>query len=244
MSRLQVAVVLSALAAIGCGLGAVLLDVPLPAASPSPQAEAKAEAMLAAVDAAAWARTGAVQWDFAGRHSHLWDRQRSLDRVQWGANEVLIDLHRQQGRAWVSGQEVSGEQAETLVASAWEKWCNDAFWLNPVVKIYDAGTERGLVGDDLLVRYASGGVTPGDAYLWHLDETGRPVSWRMWVSIIPLGGVATTWEDWQQLSTGAWVSTAHRWPLGLTVRMGHVRGAESLAELMPGADPFAPLSGS
>ncbi|MBK8633044.1 MAG: hypothetical protein IPN72_05545 [Saprospiraceae bacterium] len=31
----------------------------------------------------------------------------------------------------------------------------------------------------------------------------------MWVSIIPLKGVEASWENWVELSGGAWLSTAH-----------------------------------
>ena len=33
-----------------------------------------------------------------------------------------------------------------------------------------------------------GGVTPGDTYLWILDDSGRPVAWRVWVKILHIPG--------------------------------------------------------
>jgi hypothetical protein len=46
----------------------------------------------------------------------------------------------------------------------------------------------------LMITYASGGSTPGI-----LCVVRRPKlhTWRMWVSIIPVGGLETTWEDWK-----------------------------------------------
>ena len=69
------------------------------------------------------------------------------------------------------------------------------------MKAFDPGTSRALLklpngNDGLLVHYNSGGVTPGDTYLWHLDENGLPVAWQMWVGIIPVGGMQFSWEDW------------------------------------------------
>ena len=176
---------------------------------------------------------------------HLWDRQRHLDRVQWGNKTVLIDLNTQQGRAYVDEEEVGGEKAEALLSKAWTLWCNDSFWLNPIAKLFDEGTTRSIVtvpeGEALLISYSSGGVTPGDAYLWIPGEQGRPQGWRMWVSIMPIGGISSSWQNWQTLSTGAMVSTSHS--LGpVELVMADLAGAATLAELVPGEDPFAELN--
>jgi len=125
-------------------------------------------------------------------------------------------------------------------------WINDSFWLNPVAKLFDPGTQRRLValpGDEegLLITYRSGGATPGDSYLWLVGADDLPHAWRMWVSILPLGGIKASWEDWLTLGTGARVATRHRlW--GFTLELQEVAGACTLAELEPGPDPFAALA--
>ena len=63
--------------------------------------------------------------------------------------------------------------------------------------------------DGLMVSYASGGVTPGDTYLWLLDENGRPTGWKMWVKILPFKGLYTSWADWVTLDTGAQIASMH-----------------------------------
>jgi hypothetical protein len=193
----------------------------------------------------AWEATGAVRWTFAGMDHHLWDRRRNLARVEWKNLRVLVDLGKVEGRAWRGGTEVTGDERARLVKDAYARWCNDSFWLNPLAKLFDAGVTRMRVSDDdgqpaLLVQYSSGGVTPGDSYLWLLDKGGRPRAWRMWVSVIPVGGIETSWEKWQTLATGADVATAHK-VTAVTLKLDDVVGARTLAELEP-QDPFAPLS--
>jgi hypothetical protein len=235
------------LALLVVGFGVLVLAVrrPRPVGREGPGADALARRMLAAIDADAWARTGAVRWTFAGMNHHLWDRRRGLVRVRWGDVEVLLHAGSPTGRAWRGGVRVTGPDEEALVRHAHEAWINDSFWLNAPAKAFDGGTSRAVVdrpgGPDLLVFYASGGSTPGDAYLWELDAEGRPVAWSMWVSIIPVGGVRATWDGWQQLSTGAWVSTDHRILGAIPLRLTDVAGAATLAELEPGPDPFARL---
>ncbi len=212
----------------------------------SGDADALARRMLAAVDGAAWARTGAVRWTFFDGTRHLWDRARNYDRYERDDLRVLIDLGTRRGVAWRGASKLSGAERDRAVDTAWKRWCNDSFWLNPVPKVFDDGVTRSIARDDeghdaLLVTYRSGGVTPGDRYLWLLDADGRPRAWRMWVSILPVPGLEASWEGWQRLSTGAWISTAHH--MGPVTKSLHdVAGAETLAALEPGPDPFAALS--
>lgn len=222
-------------------------DKSLPAGEAGPGADDMARAMMAAVDTDAWDRTGAVQWDFAGRQQHLWDRQRGYVRVRWKENEVLLDLETRSGVARQGGEPLDEAAAAPLLEQAWSFWCNDSFWLNPVAKLFDEGTSRALVpledgGTGLLVTYGSGGVTPGDSYLWAVGQDGLPEAWWMWTQILPLGGIEASWQDWITLDTGARVATRH--DIGfLELELTDVRGAASLAELIDGEDPFAALGG-
>ena len=221
------------------------LDQPRPTGETGPQAETLTHQLLQAVDAAGWARTGAVRWTFAGRHHHLWDRQRHLARVCWDEMEVLVDLEHRTGLAWHKGIQLPPDAAAAEVEAAWRHWVNDAFWLNPVVKLLDPGTSRQRVAlpngqSGLMVTYATGGATPGDAYLWIPGADGLPRAWKMWVSILPVGGIEATWEGWTRLATGARIATRHR-ILFFTLELTDLAGAETLTALEPGPDPFAPL---
>jgi len=191
-----------------------IISKPLPEGEEGAAAEALAQKMLVATDQAAWDTTVFVRWDFAGLHQYLWDRKRNLVQVEWSSNKVLLNTQDQEGKAWVDGQELEAAAARKKLAEAWNYFCNDSFWLNAPGKIYDPGTTRKLVKledgtESLLITYASGGVTPGDSYLWILDESGLPIKWKLWVNIFPIGGMETSWGQWQKLSTGAKVATFH-----------------------------------
>ena len=217
---------------------------PMPATTPGPAAEALAHDLQRAVDADAWQRTGAIRWRVQGRR-HLWDRRRGLARVEWGDNRVLLDTATQKGRAWVGGVEVTEPAARAkLLHKGYAWWINDSFWLNPVVKAFDPGTTRARATVDgkpaLLVSYTSGGLTPGDRYLWIIGRDGRPERWRIWVHILPIGGLELTWEGWTRLPTGAWIATSHR-ALGLdAVHLTDVAAGATLRDVEPD-DPFAAL---
>jgi hypothetical protein len=219
---------------------------PRPVGQPGPEADALARSMEAAVRKDAWDRTGAVRWSFFEQHHYVWDRDRDLVELKWGDSRALFRTGDQTGRVWSGGTEQTGADAEEALRAAYAYWINDSFWLNPVVKLFDPGVERSLVKLDdgrnaLLISYTSGGVTPGDAYLWIPGPDGMPSSWRMWVQIIPIGGIETTWDGWTELSTGAKVSTQHEgWGRMMTF-ITKVEGAENLEALDVEAGLFDPL---
>jgi hypothetical protein len=224
----------------------LLVHEPLPEGREGPEADALAQRLERAVNIEAWHGTGAVRWSFAGRHDHLWDREREVARVQWGDTTALVRLDDRTGRVYRAGREMRGDESQEILDRAYAAWVNDSFWLNPLSMFRGDGVRRSLVplvggGEGLLITFASGGLTPGDSYLWLVGDNGLPRAWRMWVSIIPIGGVETSWEGWQTLSTGARIATTHVGPLGVTVELSDVAGARSLDELVDGPDPFAPL---
>ena len=234
-----------ALATAG-GVWFAAYNKPRPKSVAGPEAEAVARQMLMSVNAEAWKATGAVRFTFRD-HRHLWDRHRGYDRIEYGSHTVLLRIRDQSGRAWHNGNEADAARSAELIRKAYAHWVNDSFWLNPVVKIFDRGVTRGVVREEaedlqLLVEYSSGGVTPGDAYLWLPGANGAPpTQWRMWASNLPVGGLAASWEGWTTLSTGAKVATLHRiGPFRLELK--DVAGASTLRSL-PGIsqDPFVPL---
>lgn len=207
------------------------------------EADQLARAMMSAVNAADWDSTRWVQWSFRGDNDYTWDKERHLVRVEWEDFTVLLQTQSVTGKAYQKGKLLAGEAAKQAINKAWAAFCNDSFWLNPVVKAFDPGTTRTLVTlvdgrTGLKVKYESGGVTPGDAYVWILDEQNRPIAWKMWVQIIPIGGLEASWEGWTQLTTGAWISTKHEM-LGRRIDMiQNLRSGASIADIGLQEDPF------
>lgn len=217
---------------------------PRPQVNVSNEADELAKQMLLAVNDSAWQQTKAISWNFRGARKHIWDKDRNYHLATWGDYVVWMDLATQKGIAEKEGVRLTGEDLEEALALSWKRWCNDAFWLNPITKIFDEGTTRSIVTvagqKGLMVSYSSGGVTPGDAYVWLLDEQNRPIAWKLWVSLIPIGGIQTSWDGWQQLPTGAWVSTQH--DVGpLSLLLTDIKADTSLTAITRGEDPFIVL---
>ena len=225
---------------------AYFMSEPRPEGEAVPEADELAHKMEVAIHKEAWDRTGAVRWSFFEKHHYVWDRTRDLVEVRWGDTRVLLRTGDKTGRVWGKDGEVTGEDAESAISTAYKFWINDSFWLNPIAKLFDPGVTREIVTEEdgqqgLLVSYTSGGVTPGDAYLWNVDPDGLPVRWRMWVSIIPVGGVSMTWESWTELSTGALISTEHAGGGQMITFITDVEGAEDLEALGVTSGLFDPL---
>jgi hypothetical protein len=235
------------LALVGFGILYLIYNEPLPKGRTGAEATALLERMHQAVNKDAWERTRYVQWSFdgLGRHDYLWDRQQHLVEVKWGDKRVLLNPSTQTGKVYEDGQEITADDAQDDIETAYTYFTNDAFWLNAYVQIDQPGTRLEAVdleegGQGLLVTYLEGGVTPGDAYLWILDEQGLPKAWKMWVKIIPIGGIKTTWEAWQTLPTGAKVATDHNMGF-LNTKIENLKSFQTLEEGGLSNDPFAPL---
>jgi hypothetical protein len=233
-----------AFAAIGIGTYC-MLNEPEPDELTGEDADALAMKMLTAIGHSAWDSTHYLQWTFRNGNNYLWDKQRNLVRIVSKKELVLLNANDLSGLAWSDGELLKDEMADRALNRAWTSFCNDGFWVYAPFKVYDPGTVRSVVSlkdgtKGLKVTYMEGGVTPGDSYVWLLDETGRPRVWKLWVQIIPIGGLSFSWDNWVQLSTGAWLATDHRSAV-LHVPISDLKGGRTLQELGAVEDPFAIL---
>lgn len=206
-------------------------DEDLPNGIKGPQADALADKMLEALDYDAYIATNYIEWTFKGRHHYQWQKDKNICDIFWEEYKVKAHLNDTSlSKAYVHNFEVKGTQRAELLSQAIKYFNNDSFWLVAPYKVYDPGTERFLVRQEnnnnaLLVTYTTGGSTPGDSYLWILDDNGKPESFKMWTSIIPIDGFPASWSDWTTTESGAQLPTFHKL-LFLGLEMGEVKGTK------------------
>lgn len=201
----------------------------LPEGQKGPQADQLATQMLQALNEEAYLNTEYIEWTFKGVHHYKWYKSEKSCEVSWDNMTVILDLNNHdKSKVFAGEQEYNGEQKHEYIHKAESYFNNDSFWLVAPYKMFDQDTERRLVKtedgkDALLVTYTSGGTTPGDSYLWHLDDTGKPKSYQMWVDILPIDGLEATWDNWITTESGALLPTTHKL-LVLDLDMGEVKG--------------------
>lgn len=204
-------------------------DQDLPEGIAGPPADQLATKMLTALDDKAYEDTHYLEWTFKKRHHFKWHKKDHICEVYWKEYQVTLDLNRPlNSTVFENSIKVDGAEAEKLIEKATVYFNNDSFWLVAPYKVFDAGTKRELVvledGEEaLLVTYTSGGTTPGDSYLWHLDASGRPTSFQMWVDILPINGLKATWNDWTTTESGALLPTFHKF-MGFGIEITHLVG--------------------
>ncbi len=213
-----------------------------PRGTPGPAAEELATAIETATGQQAWKDVGVVSFTFRGGRSWLWDRTRGLVRLVDDQGTVLIDTWDRGGFVIDSdGHDVDVSQSQGRLQDAWSGFINDTFWLNPMATFRNNGAQRELVNFDghraLVLRYDNGGVTPGDTYLFFVDDNGLPTRWKMWVQALPVRGFETTFEEWVDVG-GARLASMHRGPAGSTMSTAPIRGGKSLQDVGVDVDPF------
>ncbi|WP_417800946.1 hypothetical protein [Tenacibaculum sp.] len=196
----------------------------LPTGEQGPKADALATKMLKALDYEAYKNTRFIEWSFRGKHFYKWNKEKDIVEVSWETNKVtLFTKTPEKSIVLVNEKQVNNNE---ILQKAIDYFNNDSFWLVAPYKVFENGIQRRIVSykgkEALLVTYTTGGSTPGDSYLWILEENGRPTSYKMWVSIIPTGGMEATWSDWITTESGAILPTKHEMPVG-TLNMGNVK---------------------
>jgi hypothetical protein len=201
---------------IGIGLLAITLILTvvgfvisekLPEGQPTKEADVLAKKILDELNYEAYKNTTYIGWTFAGIHSYEWHKAESYVIVKSDDYQVRLDLNDYSKSKVIMSQH---RDDQDLINSCIKNFNNDSFWLVAPYKIMEKNVERRLIEKNsekkLLVTYTSGGNTPGDSYLWTVDQNSKPTSFKMWVSIIPIGGLEAQWTNWTTTSSGAVIS--------------------------------------
>src|ERR1700752_4749779 len=161
------------------------------AADRDPKADAVGHDLIAAMGGMpAWEKARQFRFDFVvvrenkevARFAHAWDRYTGDYRVSGvdksGAGYlVLFNVNTRQGRAWVNGVEVQGEEKTKRLEAAYRRFINDTYWLLAPWKIFDPGVHLAYDGekpcpgggtcDVLKLSFENVGLTPRDLYwMW------------------------------------------------------------------------------
>ncbi len=179
------------------------------------RAEQLADSMAMAMGQDAWENLQWISWKVNDRRSYIWHKPEDLAIIRFGDYRVHLNLNSLIGSAWQNGEILDGVKKDQAILKAWSKWCFDSFLLNPVAKIRDEGTVRKYVehsdgSSGLLVTFTKGGETPGDSYLFELNDAWLPQRASMWVRKIPVGGLDLTFEDYIEPGKGIHIASAHR----------------------------------
>ena len=224
--------------------GCFFFSKKVPEGVTSPKTDQIIEKMHEALNKPAWDSTRYLKWTFLGKNHYVWDKEANLAQVTMGDTRVLLDPDEVAGVAYAKNEKLSGEAADKAVQKAWKNWCNDMFWMTAPFKMQDPGVMHELVegegGERLKVIYSSGGVTPGDIYVWAFDEVGRPKSYEMYVGVLPIKGLSVPWTDWKEISTGALLSTSHE-VSGVGMKMENVKGGMNLSDVELEEDIWAEI---
>jgi len=225
---LKITALILVILAVGIFIFGYSNSEPLPKGEKNEQADVLAKKMLTALNKDAFDDLKIIEWTFKGIHSYKWYKQENKVEVTWDTNKVILfTTETQKSIVYVDGKETENTE---ILNKAIGYFNNDSFWLVAPYKVLDSGTERSIVKhnekDALLITYTSGGSTPGDSYLWILDDNYLPISYKMWVSIIPIGGLEATWENWITTDSGAKLPTNHTLTLiDMEVNMGTVKAS-------------------
>jgi hypothetical protein len=213
--------VILALTTISLGLVLVIqwFSKPLPQSITGPEADRLARDVQEALNITGYEALGEIQFSFRDHH-YLWNKTEERALVSWEDHQVDLILSEIENSKIIQGGKDSNRT--DLIEKAKAYFYNDSYWLVAPFKFFDPGVVRSLVQTDngskaLLITHTSGGVTPGDSYLWYFDENLIPTHFELWVSIIPIKGVSATWSSWVS-KQDVLFSTFHKLgPLEITI---------------------------
>jgi hypothetical protein len=178
----------------------------------------------------AWEKARQLEFTFVvdrdgktvARFEHVWDRYTGDYRVQ-GTDKtgapfaVYFNVNTRQGKGFVNGKPVEGEELQKLLQNAYGRFINDSYWLLAPWKIFDPGVHLTYDGekpcpdggacDVLKLSFEDVGLTPKDIYwLWVTRDGRKMVQWQYVLNGAQEEPTTALWKNWKNFS-GMWLST-------------------------------------
>lgn len=200
------------------GLAFLASCTSIPDGQEGPAAEKRLDEMLAAVNVKAWEEnTAAISFHFRDKHDIFYDKRRGLMEASWGSGaderRVQWDKDWKKVEVRVAGKVIgAGPEFDDAVKKAAGAFVNDLFWFCPLFQLRSPGAKRMLLPDNSLrVTFTSGGVTPGDSYVFRTGPDNLLSEMNLWVSVLKYyrGGKAT-FTDYITAETGLKVAQSHK----------------------------------
>ena len=210
----------------------------------------------------AWNKTRYLRFDFAVdrdgktvmRRAHTWDKWTGRYRLEATTREgdpylVLLNIGSKDGRAWLKGSELQGDEARKYLEQGYAAWVNDTYWLLMPYKMKDPGvalaldgeaTKGGETWDKLRLTFDNVGLTPKDKYWAYVSrKTGLVDRWDYVLKGESKPPTTFTWQNWKKYGTVSSPTTAQ--PRG---RHAHPLPGPGSARLAPGRPLHGTLSES
>ena len=140
-----------------------------------------------------WDNTRYLSWSFFS-DDQVWDKWTGEFRYQKEDLVVLMNVNSMEGRAWVAGEEITGEaEREEKLKSAYYGWVNSGYWLIMPYKLKDSGVtlkymgentmESGETAETLQLTFKEVGLTPQNKYYIYVNkETMMVEQWAYYPS--------------------------------------------------------------
>jgi hypothetical protein len=219
-----------------------ILSEKRPPVNPTPEADRLADQVMDEIGKEAFDSLPMISW-YLGDHEYLWNKKTNQAMISWGKMKVMMNLDQVDGIAFKGGEKMDADEDDHCIKQAWEYWCNDSFWAFAPFKMKDPGTTRTIVSNPkngeqgLMVSYESGGVTPGDSYLWILDKNNQIIGFQLWVKILPIKGAYASWNDWKNYNGGIKLADTRKLSI-VTIPISGFKIGESFKDFGYSEDPF------
>ena len=181
----------------------------------------------------------------AARIHHTWDRWDGRYRMEGKTKDgkptlTLFNVQkRREGRAWVDGKELAGEELKAALEHGYDRFINDSYWLLMPSKLLDSGVNLAAEGgkeidgksyDVVRVSFDDNvGLTPKDTYWAYIGkDSGLMERWDFVLTgQKPEERSTFLWTDWKPVGPVK-LAMAKSAPDGtLAIRFDNVSGSTS-----------------